>query len=93
MCGGEEVNTHGNNNGGGTINPNLMNQTGSLGRNPYLKEDYHQQQHDDSRDLEKKENEEDLIPHNRDGGYRLKVMKICERIKRRIIREGEMIFL
>lgn len=44
------LNTYGNN-GGGTINPNHMNQTGSLGRNPSLDEDYHQQQPDDSRDL------------------------------------------
>ncbi|KAF8112478.1 hypothetical protein N665_0064s0104 [Sinapis alba] len=41
------------NGGGGTLNPNPMNQTGSLGRTPSLEEDSHQQQKqpDDSGDL------------------------------------------
>ncbi|KAL1207849.1 Transcription factor MYB80 [Cardamine amara subsp. amara] len=39
-------------NGGGTLNPNPLNQAGSLGRNHSLNEDAHQQQqHDDSGDL------------------------------------------
>ncbi|KAJ4879493.1 myb-like HTH transcriptional regulator family protein [Raphanus sativus] len=44
---------YGNINGGGTLNPNPMNQTGSLGPNPSLNEDSHnqQQQPDDSGDL------------------------------------------
>lgn len=43
---------YGNINGGGNINPNPLNQTGSLaGRNHSFNEDAHQQQHDDSGDL------------------------------------------
>lgn len=45
---------YGNINGGGTLNPNPMNQTGSLGPNPSFNEDSHeqqQQQPDDSGDL------------------------------------------
>ncbi|KAL0697912.1 hypothetical protein Bca4012_054034 [Brassica carinata] len=45
---------YGNINGGGTLNPNPMNQTGSLGPNPSVNEDSHhqqQQQPDDSGDL------------------------------------------
>ncbi|RID51749.1 hypothetical protein BRARA_H02393 [Brassica rapa] len=39
-----------NGGGGGTLNPNPMNQTGSLGPNPSLNEDSHQQQQQQSND-------------------------------------------
>ena len=99
LYGGEEVNTHDKNNGGGTINPEL-----SFENNPSLEEDYHQQQTDDSRDLENKR-EWRGFDSSQQRRKRIQFLKQRWRVKikryenlrenqkiRRIVREGEMIF-